>query len=130
MRTPRGNLDLGDLTANIAIGFGIEACQVRSPENSRQDIVEIVSNPARQKPDRFHLLRLDDLLAGLPLFRDVFTDADIVLYFAVFIGKRKNGRLRPKVTAVLLAITEHTAPFLAFAQGFADHLIFVDRRLS
>jgi len=55
---------------------GIGNDQLGLAHDHGEQIVEVVRHPARQPPDRLHLLRLHCLLLDAPQFGDVFRHAD------------------------------------------------------
>ena len=55
-------------------------------ENSRQQVVEIVGDAARQTSHAFQLLRADELLLERTTFRDVFGDPHDSAHHTVRVG--------------------------------------------
>src|SRR5438309_2056624 len=96
----RGATDLVEILAMGAVGGKVEKDQIRVPENRRQDVVEIVGDPAGQRAKGVHLLRLPQLLLELFALGDVHQGALDDL-FAGFTRDQGHVREHPYLAAVL-----------------------------
>jgi hypothetical protein len=72
-------------------------------DHHRQQVVEVVGDPARELAHRLHLLRLAQLLLELHPLRDVADDAEHVGRAPVGVAEQPPARLEPDKVPVLVA---------------------------
>ena len=124
--------DLPDVDRRRVVGPEVLQHQLAVAEDGRQQVVEIVGDAAGEAPDRFHLLRLQQLLLGAPHVGDVLGQSDHPVELAAGVVDRERAGAHPAGGAVGTHHAEVTRDRLALLDRLprlADHrgIVGMDR---
>ncbi len=88
-----GLADLLDIAPLGIVGPEVLQQQIAVARDHREQIIEVVRDPARQSPHGLHLLRLQELLLEPPLVGHVADECFVILHVARAVAHRAHAQL-------------------------------------